>query len=169
MVNDHDKFDSTFRTTVGIPLSKFAAHVLTLSSECDRFLLELESDQQTVRSCCANSELTLDLDAFKDDPEYLIRKAFPLENERIVNRSEKVDFLLAHFFMCHFVLRDIIVPSVKETAETLRARIEAVKEPFSWAQVDELKTSLEQLDRLWAYCANLLDVWEEYEIYLGES
>lgn len=97
MVNNREKSDTTFRTTVGVPLSKFATHALTLTGECDRFLSELENDQQAVRFCAAKSELTLDLDAFEANPEYLIRKAFPLENERIVSRSEKVNFLLAHF------------------------------------------------------------------------
>jgi len=152
-----------------MPLSKFEAHAPTFLRDCERFLLELESDERVVMVSAAKSELTIDLDALKKDPEVSIRKAFPFDNERIVKPSERASYFLSHYFMALFVLRDMILPGVKELAETLKQQVEPLKEPFSWKQIDEMKIALEQMDRLGSYCANLLDVWEEYEIYLGES
>src|SRR5437879_2919812 len=57
--NARGQFDSTFRATVGMPLSKFEAHAPTLLRDCERFLLELESDERVVMVSAAKSELTI--------------------------------------------------------------------------------------------------------------
>lgn len=160
------EIDKSIREAVGVRLSCVPGHSPDLLDALERLTKQLADDLMYLARAADRFGSRLQVADFQA-PEKIIYYGFPLRKEKIEKPAEQARFHLAHVHMGKQVLEGHLADVVRSRITTTVSDVDGKEPPATWKDTDRLHTTFRALDELWSSCANVLDVWQQYEVHLG--